>query len=69
MPSLPIQIGGIPLWGVLLAIAGIMIFFLRMYGGSTDQDRYPTARLFLYIAAIFIAVVGFADLIRWANLW
>jgi hypothetical protein len=52
-----------------MAIAGIMIFFLRMSGGSTDQDRYPTARLFLYIAAIFIAVVGFADLVRWADLW
>jgi hypothetical protein len=69
MPSLPSHIGGIPLWGILLAIAGILLFFLKMSAGSTDQDRYPTTRLFLYIAAIFIAVVGFADLVRWADVW
>jgi hypothetical protein len=69
MPSLPSEIGGIPLWGILFAIAGILLFLLKMSAGSTDQDRYPTTRLFLYIAAIFIAVVGFADLVRWANLW
>lgn len=69
MPSLPTQIGGIPLWAFLFVIAGIMIFFLRMSGSSTDQDRYPMTRLFLYIAAIFIAIVGFVDLARWSNLW
>jgi hypothetical protein len=40
-----------------------------MSGETTNQDRYPTTKLFLYIGTIFVVVVGVVDLIRWANLW
>jgi len=69
MSSLPTHIGGIPLWAILLGISGLIFFFLRMSGETANQDRYPTARLFLYIVIIFVAAVGVIDLIRWANLW
>jgi hypothetical protein len=69
MPLLPTQIGGIPVWAILFVIAGILLFFLKTSGGSTNQDRYPTTRLFLYIAVIFIFVVGLFDFGRWAGLW
>lgn len=69
LSSLPSHIAGIPLWVILFVVAGLIFFFLRMSGESARQDRYPTTKLFLYIGVIFIAVVGVADLIRWANLW
>ena len=69
MPSLPTHIAGIPLWAILFVIAGIILFLLKMSGESTNQDRYPTAKLFLWIGTIFVAVVGIVDFIRWANLW
>ena len=69
LPSLPTHIYGVPLWAILFGVTGLILFFLKMSGESTNQDRYPTARLFLYIGTIFIAVVGVVDLIRWADLW
>jgi hypothetical protein len=69
MPSLPTHIAGIPLWAILFGFAGLIFFFLRMSGETTNQDRYPTTKLFLYIGTIFVVVVGVVDLIRWANLW
>jgi len=69
MSSLPTHIAGIPLWAILFGVSGLIFFFLRMSGETANQDRYPTARLFLYIGIIFVAAVGVADLVRWANLW
>lgn len=69
LPSLPTHIYGIPLWGILFSVAGLIYFFLRMSNEGTNQDRYPTTKLFLYIGTIFVAVVGVVDLIRWAQLW
>jgi len=69
MSSLPTHIAGIPLWAILLGTSGLIFFLLRISGETANQDRYPTARLFLYIGIIFVAAVGVVDLIRWANLW
>jgi len=69
MLSFPTHLAGIPLWGILLGIVGLTLFFLKVSGESTNQDRYPTAKLFAYIIAIFFGVVGLIDFIRWANLW
>jgi hypothetical protein len=69
LPSLPTHIAGIPLWAVLFVVTGIILFFLKMSGESTNQDRYPTTKLFIYIGAIFVAIVGIVDFIRWADLW
>jgi len=46
-----------------------MLFFLKISGDSTNQDRYPTTRLFLFIATILVAIAGVADFVRWANFW
>ena len=69
MNSLPTEFGGIPLWAVLFTVAALIFFVLRMSSVGTEQDRYPTIKLFAYIITIFIAIAGAADLIRWANLW
>lgn len=69
MSALPTHIAGIPLWALLFGLAGLIFFFLKMSGESTNQDRYPTAKLFVYIGAIFVTIVGIVDFIRWANLW
>jgi len=69
MLSFPTHLAGIPLWAILLGIAGLTLFFLKVSGESTRQDRYPTAKLFVYIITIFVGVVGLIDFIRWANLW
>ena len=69
VPSLPTEIAGIPVWAILFAVAGLLLFFLKISGDSTNQDRYPTMKLFLFIATIFIVIVGIADFGRWANVW
>jgi hypothetical protein len=69
MTSLPTHIAGIPVWAILLGVAGLLFFFLKMSGESTNQDRYPTTKLFLWIGTIIVAAIGVVDLIRWANLW
>ena len=69
MASLPTHIAGIPLWAILFGVTGLIFFFLKVSADSTNQDRYPTIKLFVYIATIFIAVVGVVDFIRWADLW
>lgn len=69
MSTLPTEVGGIPLWVVLFSVAGLTFFFLRISSVGTEQDRYPTIKLFAYIITIFIAIAGAADLIRWAHLW
>jgi len=69
MSSMPTHLAGIPIWAILLGVAGLLFFFLKMSGESTNQDRYPTTKLFLWIGTIFVAAVGVVDLIRWANLW
>jgi len=69
MSALPTHIAGIPLWVILFGVTGLIFFFLKMSGESSRQDRYPTSKLFVYIGAIFVAVVGIVDFIRWANLW
>jgi cytochrome c oxidase assembly factor CtaG len=69
MPSLPTHIAGIPLWAILFGVALLILFFLKISADSTNQDRYPTTKLFVYIATILIAVVGIVDFIRWADLW
>ena len=69
MPSLPTHIAGIPLWAVVFGVTALILFFLKISADSTNQDRYPTTKLFVYIATILIAVVGIVDFIRWADLW
>ena len=69
MASLPTHIAGIPLWAILFGVALLILFFLKISADSTNQDRYPTTKLFVYIATILIAVVGIVDFIRWADLW
>ena len=69
LSSLPTHVYGIPLWGILFGATALILFFLKMTGETTTQDRYPTMRLFLYIGTIFVAIAGVADFIRWADLW
>jgi cytochrome c oxidase assembly factor CtaG len=69
MPSLPTHIAGVALWAILFGVALLILFFLKISADSTNQDRYPTTKLFVYIATILIAVVGIVDFIRWADLW
>ena len=65
--NIPSEIYGIPVWIVLLVVAGFLLFFLKISGDSVNQPRYPTTRLFLYIAVILILVAGVADFLRWAQ--
>lgn len=67
--SIPSEIAGIPVWVFLFVIAGFMLFFLKVSSDSVNQDRYPTTRLFLFIATILVAIAGIADFVRWANVW
>ena len=67
--TIPSESAGIPVWAILFIVAGFMLFFLKISGDSTNQDRYPTTRLFLFIATILIAIAGIADFVRWANFW
>jgi len=67
--NIPSEIYGIPVWIVLLVIAGFLLFFLKISGDSVNQQRYPTTRLFLYIAVILILVAGAADFLRWAQIF
>ena len=69
MDVLPTHVAGIPLWAVIFGVTALLLFFLKISSDGTNQDRYPTAKLFLYIGTILIALVGVADFIRWANLW
>lgn len=67
--SIPSEIAGIPTWVFLFIVTGLMLFFLKMSSDSTNQDRYPTTKLFLYIVTIFIAIAGVADFVRWLHPW
>jgi len=67
--NIPSEIYGIPVWIVLLVVAGFLLFFLKISGDSVNQQRYPTTRLFLYIAVILILVAGVADFLRWAQIF
>jgi hypothetical protein len=69
LSSIPSEIVGIPLWVFLFVVAGFLLFFFKISGDSVNQDRYPTARLFLFIATILIAIAGVADFVRWADVW
>jgi hypothetical protein len=67
--NIPSEIAGIPVWVFLFVIAGFILFFLKVSGDSVNQDRYPTTRLFLFIASILVTIAGVADFVRWANFW
>jgi len=66
--NIPSEIYGIPVWIVLLIVAALLLFFLKISGDSVNQQRYQTTRLFLYIAVILILIVGAADFLRWAQI-
>lgn len=69
MRSIPTEYAGIPVWLILFVVAGFLFFFLKISGDQVNQDKFPTLRLFVFIAAIFISVTGVAGFVQWANFW
>lgn len=67
LSNIPTDFYGIPVWVYLFAVSGILLFYLNISGGTTNQDRYPFTRLMLYILATLIVVAGVADFIRWGH--
>jgi hypothetical protein len=69
MLSIPTEYAGIPVWLILFVVAGFLFFFLKISGDDLNQDKFPTLRLFVFIAAIFISIAGVAGFVQWAKFW
>ena len=67
MRSIPTELAGIPVWLILFAMAGFLLFFFKIAGNPSEREELSKLRLFFLIAAILFAVAGLADFVIWAS--
>jgi phosphatidylglycerophosphate synthase len=67
MRSIPTELAGIPIWLILFAVAGFLLFFFKIVGNPSEREELSKLRLFFLIATILFAVAGIADFVIWAS--
>jgi len=67
MRSIPTELAGIPVWLILFAVAGFLLFFFKVVHNPSEDEQLSKLRLFLLIASIFFAIAGVADFVIWAS--
>lgn len=66
MHSIPTEFVGIPVWLMLFAVAGFLLFLFKVGGSQEKQEELTKLRLFFLIATILFAIAGIADFVVWA---
>jgi hypothetical protein len=66
MRSIPTEFAGLPVWLMLFAAAGFLLFFFKIAGNPAEREELSKLRLFFLIAAILFAIAGIADFVIWA---
>ena len=66
MHSIPTEFAGIPVWLMLFAVAGFLLFLCKAGGSPEKQEELTKLRLFFLIATILFAIAGIADFVVWA---
>jgi len=67
MRSIPTEFAGIPVWLMLFAVAGFLLFFFKIAGNPAEREKLTRLRLFFLIATILFAIAGIADFVIWAS--
>jgi len=67
MRSIPTELAGIPVWLILFAIAGFLLFLFKVAGNPSEREELSKLRLFFLIATILFAIAGIADFVIWAS--
>jgi len=67
MHSIPAEFAGIPVWLLLFAVSGFLLFFFKVAGNPSQPEELSKRRLFLLIASILFAIAGIADFVLWAS--
>jgi len=67
MRSIPTELSGIPVWLILFAAAGFLLFFFKIAGNPAEREQLSKLRLFFLIATILFAIAGVADFVIWAS--
>ena len=67
MRSIPTEFAGVPVWLLLFAAAGFLLFFFKIAGNPTEREQLSRLRLFFLIATILFAIAGVADFVIWAS--
>ena len=67
MRSIPSEVVGIPVWLILFAVAGFLLFFFKIAHNPAEREELSKLRLFFLIAAILFAIAGIADFVIWAS--
>jgi len=67
MQSIPTELAGVPVWLILFAAAGFLLFFFKIAGNPAESERLSKLRLFFLIATILFAIAGVADFVIWAS--
>ena len=65
--AIPTELAGIPVWLVLFVAAGFLLFFFKIAGNPSQDEKLSTLRLFFLIATILFALSGIADFVIWVN--
>jgi len=66
MRSIPTELAGIPVWLLLFAAAGFLLFLFKIAGRPNDREELSKLRLFFLIATVLFALAGIADFVLWA---
>jgi hypothetical protein len=67
MRSIPTELAGVPVWLMLFAVAGFLLFFFKIAGNPAEREKLSKLRLFFLISTILFAVAGIADFVIWAS--
>jgi len=67
MRSIPTELAGVPVWLILFAIAGFLLFLFKVAGNPSEREELSKLRLFFLIATILFAIAGIADFVIWAS--
>jgi len=67
MRSIPTEFAGIPVWLILFAVAGFLLFFFKVAHNPSEREELSKLRLFILIATILFAIAGIADFVIWAS--
>ena len=67
MRSVPTELAGVPVWLLLFAVAGFLLFFFKIAGHPGEREELSKLRLFFLISTILFAIAGIADFVIWAS--
>jgi len=69
--SIPTEFVGIPVWLILLIVAGFLLFLFKVAGNPQDRpqndEELSKLRVFFLIATLLFAAAGIADFVVWAS--